>query len=417
VFKAFVWPATVGPPSRNGGLRLTDHDLGLRLSVAIRSAALKPRTLIAVALLAFVSVAFLIATFHGTTPLGRFALVLFTAGYLCAVHYIALWFLVSRRFGAQRAKAVIVNVSLLIITVATFSIGSELLLRFLFRDVTTTGDNNSYFSKQWLKTVHLNRFGFRERDFDLAKPPGTYRIAVIGDSLAYGQGIPEGNRFSNIIEDRLNRTGKGQYEVLNFALPGAETIDEIGFLSRAALPARPDFVLLQWYINDVQGPDDKSQAPQIPTLVPSALRWNSALFYLLHRQVSSLQSRIGLVESGDAYMLARFKDPDSPSSVTATDSMSTFIEICTRFNIPLGLVLFSDSYFDPNSRLDFLLKRMLQFCQKRGLRCVDSRPILMPHQGDIKLWASRLDPHPSALANQLVADRLLENFGNTWLAR
>jgi lysophospholipase L1-like esterase len=378
---------------------------------------LKPRTLTAVALLAFVLVAFLIATFHDTTPLGRFALVLCAAGYLFALHYIALWFLVSRRFGAQRAQAVVVNVSLLIITVAVFSIGSEFLLRFLFRDVTTTGDNNSYFSKQWLKTVHLNRFGFRERDFDLAKPPGTYRIAVIGDSLAYGQGIPEDNRFSNIIEDRLNRTGKGKYEVLNFALPGAETVDELGFLSRAALPARPDFVLLQWYINDVQGADDKSQAPHVATLVPSALRWNSALFYLLHRQVSSLQSRIGLVESGDAFTLARFKDPSSPSSVAAAESMSAFIETCARFNVPLGLVLFSESYFDPNSRLDFLLERMRELCQQRGLRCVDTRPILLPHQGDTRLWASRLDPHPSALAHQLVADRLLATFGNRWLAR
>ena len=287
----------------------------------------------------------------------------------------------------------------------------------MYRDVTTTGDNLSYFSKHWLKTVRYNRWGFRERDFDPIRPPRTYRIAVIGDSLAYGQGIPEDERFSNLVEKRLNGTGKGRYEVLNFALPGAETGDELAFLSRAMLTARPDFVLLQWYTNDVLGPDDKNQAPEPVTLIPAALRWNSVLFYLVHRQFGSLQNRLGLVESNNTYRVARFGNPNSPSSLAAADSMNHFIDICRKFDIPVGLVLFSESYFSPDSKLDFLLERTLQLCQTRKLRCLDTRPILLPHQGDIKLWASRLDPHPNAFANQLVAERLMETFRDVWLAR
>jgi len=379
---------------------------------------MKPKILLAATVLAFVSVILLVITIFDSTPPGRFFSVMVTAVYLLALHYAALWFLVSQRFGVQRAQVAIVNVSLLIVTLAVVSVGAEVFLRFMYRDVTTTGDDLSYFTKHWQKTVRYNRWGFRERDFDPIRPPRTYRIAVIGDSFAYGAGIAEDERFSNLVEKRLNGTGKGRYEVLNFALPGAETVDELAFLSRAVM-ARPDFILLQWYTNDVLGPDDKNQEPKPVTLIPAVLRWNSVLFYFVHRQLGSLQNRLGLVGNGnsDSYRVARFEDPNSPSSSAATDSMNFFIEICRKFDIPVGLVLFSESYFNPDSKLDFLLERMLQHCQARKLRCLDTRSIFLPHQGDTKLWASRLDPHPSAFANQLVADRLMETFRDVWLTR
>ena len=137
---------------------------------------MKPKALLVVILLAFVSVVLLVVTFYDTKPAGRFVSVLATAVYVLALHYVALWFLISRRFGAQRAQTAVVNISLLIATVAAFSIGAELFLRFMFRDVTTTADNLSYFSKHWLKTVRYNRWGFRERDFDPIKPSRTSRM-------------------------------------------------------------------------------------------------------------------------------------------------------------------------------------------------------------------------------------------------
>jgi hypothetical protein len=377
----------------------------------------KPKTLLATTALAFVSVILLVILFYESKSASRFLFVTVTATYLFALHYIVLWFLVRQRFGVPRAQSAVASVSLLIITIAIFSVGAEVLLRSVYRDVTTTADNLSYFSKNWLKTVRNNRWGFRERDFDPIRPPRTYRIAVIGDSLAFGQGISEDERFSNLIEKRLNESGKGRYEVLNFALPGAETDDELAFLIRAVLTARPDYVLLQWYTNDVLGPDDKNQAPEPVALIPKALRKNSALFYFVHRQIGSLQTRLGFVEDGDSYQVARFRDPNSPSSLAAAESMKLFIEICRKFDIPAGMVLFSESYFNPESRLDFLLERTLQFCQTRKLRCLDTRPILLPHQGNIKLWASRLDPHLSSFANRLVADRLMETFSDVWLAQ
>jgi len=333
--------------------------------------------------------------------------------YVFGLSYLALWLVLNRLLSAARAGTVFVNLSVALIATIVLLVGAECTLRYAFRDVATTGDNLSYFSTQWNKSVRHNRWGFRERDFDLKKPSGSYRIAVVGDSMAYGQGIREEERFSDLLEDRLQGRRGQTYQVLNFALPGAETTDELGFLTRAVLTSRPDFILLQWYVNDVEG-DDKGDGPSQLTIVPAGLRRVSVLFYLVHRGLGNLRSRLGWAPSYDQYMLGRFADANSPASLKATATMSTFIEICRGFNIPLGIVLFSESYFSAASRLDFLLERMLLLCKEQKLRCVDTREVLLPLRGDARLLASRLDPHPSALANQLVADRLLVEFGDIW---
>jgi lysophospholipase L1-like esterase len=372
------------------------------------------RALISTTVVFFFSVFLFLLMVLSDRSLPSFLWVSFKVLYIIGLHYIVLWFLFTRFLGASRAGTVLVNLSIAMTATVLVLIAAEFVLRFAFHDVSSTGDNLSYFSTKWQQTVHYNRWGFRERDFDPKKPSGTYRIAVIGDSLTYGQGIREQERFSNLLEERLNSHSGRKYQVLNFGLPGAETTDELGFLTRSVLSNKPDFILLQWYINDVEG-DDKSEQPRQLTIIPPDLRHNSILFYLAHREFSSIQSRLGWVQSYEHYMSDRFGNPNSPASLKATATMNTFIDICRKFNIPLGVVLFSESYFDPASKLDFLLERTLGICKEQGLRCVDTRSVLLPLQGDRRLWASRFDPHPSALANHLVADRLLETYGDIWL--
>ena len=377
---------------------------------------MKAKTPFLVCFLALLSVAWTVLIFTDTGSFWRAGAVLGTAVYLFAVHFAALWFIVERLRGTQTARTVVVNISVSVIAISLLAISAEYSTRFLFRDVTTTGDNASFFSNRWLKTVYTNRLGFRERDFDVRKPPATYRIAIIGDSLAYGQGIPQADRFGEQIERHLNGLRRGPYEVLNFGVPGAETQDEVALLANTILAIQPDFILLQWYTNDVQSPEDKQHAPHPLTFIPSVLRWNSALFYLLHRQLNALQDR-GLSEATNKYLDERFKDPSSPSSLRAHETMRTFIQVSRRFDIPLGMVLFSQTYFNPKSSLDFLLERTLKVCKDENVRCVDTRPLFEPYHGDTRLWANRFDPHPSSLANKLVAERLIETFGDVWGAR
>jgi len=74
--------------------------------------------------------------------------------------------------------------------------------------------------------------------------------------------------MTNILEEKLNASGQ-KYEVLNFGRPGAETVDELALLP-TVLSLAPDFVLPQWFVNDVEG-HDKSRRPSGRRLVPSSI--------------------------------------------------------------------------------------------------------------------------------------------------
>ena len=164
-------------------------------------------------------------------------------------------------------------------------------------------------------------------------------------SFTSGQGIAEEDRFTNLLETSLNqRTSGFRYEVLNLGKPGAETIDHLVILKDIVLKARPDFVLLQWYVNDFEG-HDKTARPKFIPLVPSStvhriMYRSSAFYYLATRQWNSIQKTFGLSGSYENYMLQRFGDPQSPQSQQALQLLKDFVELCKREKTPVGFVYF-----------------------------------------------------------------------------
>jgi hypothetical protein len=180
----------------------------------------------------------------------------------------------------------------------------------------------------------------------------------------------------------------------------------------------PDFVLLQWYVNDFEGSSD-GQRPRPWRLLPSSfllrkLEATSALYFLLNQQWVTLQTRLGLLRRYEDYMIERFSDPQSPASRKAQDDLMKFIEICRTHRVPVGMVLFGWS-FREHSPLDFLVERVLALCAREGLRCLDTRNLFASYDQGTRLWANRLDAHPGVLAHELVADALVRAFGGIWL--
>lgn len=95
--------------------------------------------------------------------------------------------------------------------------------------------------------------GLRDREYTLAKAPGTYRIAVLGPSYVFGTGVADDATFEAQLEARLNRELAGRpgaparFEVLNFGVPAYSVVQDLGRLRERALPYRPDAVLAALY--------------------------------------------------------------------------------------------------------------------------------------------------------------------------
>ncbi|MCE1246244.1 MAG: GDSL-type esterase/lipase family protein [Firmicutes bacterium] len=74
--------------------------------------------------------------------------------------------------------------------------------------------------KQMPGTV-INSQGLRCAEFPVEKEPGEYRILLIGDSSAFGAGIDDGFRFSDILENKLRAEyPQRKIRVINGAVEG-----------------------------------------------------------------------------------------------------------------------------------------------------------------------------------------------------
>ncbi len=100
----------------------------------------------------------------------------------------------------------------------------------------------------WGTRVSINSLGFRGPEPDPAHP-GRPRILVIGDSVAFGNRLPAGREFPALLQTQL-REQIPSAEVLNLAVTGYDTVQEIALLESRLDLLRPDLVVLQYCMND-----------------------------------------------------------------------------------------------------------------------------------------------------------------------
>ncbi len=87
--------------------------------------------------------------------------------------------------------------------------------------------------------VQINSKGMRDDEYETAKPSGTYRIAVMGDSFTWGYGVEAQETFSQRLESSLKNT-----QVLNFGCSGYGQDQELLLLKRQVLQYEPDLVIV-----------------------------------------------------------------------------------------------------------------------------------------------------------------------------
>jgi hypothetical protein len=92
--------------------------------------------------------------------------------------------------------------------------------------------------------VSTNRFAMRDGELELAKPPGTCRIALLGSSHVEGPGVGDAETFAERLEQLLQadapRSRHARYEVLNFGVGAYTPLEILYALERKALGFEPD---------------------------------------------------------------------------------------------------------------------------------------------------------------------------------
>jgi hypothetical protein len=152
--------------------------------------------------------------------------------------------------------------------------------------------------------LRTNSLGFRGSEWARDKRAGTLRIALIGDSHAFGFGVDfaatVGEVMATLLRERLGRP----VEVLNFAVNGYNARQQLAVLRSFALDFRPDLVVLVPCNNDDEpGPYASRNGYLVPRAhelgVPPEVRGvllGSALIALGRRVVAQLAARDAAIE-------------------------------------------------------------------------------------------------------------------------
>ncbi|HWS56683.1 MAG TPA: SGNH/GDSL hydrolase family protein, partial [Pyrinomonadaceae bacterium] len=96
--------------------------------------------------------------------------------------------------------------------------------------------------------------GTRDEEVTVPKPAGTFRVLVLGDSLAYGASVPAGRTFPNRLEALLRERGRPSAEVVNAAVSGYGPYNELHYYLTRGREFGADVVVVAFCMNDVVNP-------------------------------------------------------------------------------------------------------------------------------------------------------------------
>lgn len=259
-----------------------------------------------------------------------------------------------------------------------------------------------YFDANNGLTYRINEYGFRGPSYPKAKPAGTRRIVLLGDSFTFGEGV----RFEDTLGERLERlldaTRDAPVEVLNLGVSGARTGAEVSYLRQRGLAFGPDLVILVYVLNDAAAGDldfweDYRQQYEKRWLKGSYLA--SYLFARASRTVMGRRYIDELVESARSH------------SDRWRWSMRLLLEakrLSTSAGSKFAVVIFPFMYrLDDSYPFREFHRLVFDYCQSKGIEVLD---LLESFTGrrDTDLWVHASDQHPNEIAHEIAAQAIGE---------
>ena len=323
--------------------------------------------------------------------------------------------LVIRRSKNHRLKHTATAVSAALLTLLVAFTLAEAYMRFVY-DASDSLGFLSVAYKWQARHVSLNGSYLRDREFNPQKRPGELRIAVIGDSIAFGWGInDQNNRFSNQLERLLRNAGK-DVTVYNLAKYGSGSADQINtFHDHEYLDF--DLVVWQYFLNDMFSGDDNPN-PTIVQLAKDRLRPQGILSWVTRKSVLaefiywhlSAGYNQTFQELNYAY-LAGYDDPDLLAR--HKQQIETFLGELKTKNIPVIVTIFPFLNHPQLQAKAVPYERQLSdwFEQSQVSGVIQLSKVLpgIPNQ---QLVVGRFDNHPNEIVHQLAAELIYQKIDN-----
>jgi GDSL-like Lipase/Acylhydrolase family len=174
--------------------------------------------------------------------------------------------------GAKRLFQVVVPLLAGVLTIGMLELGLA-----IFHPIPFSIETNMYFEADPYTGYRLkpggtghfqmgipavaNSQGLRDVEVSLRKPPGVFRILVLGDSFTVGANVRQEEAYPKVLEKRLKSVYGPRIEVVNAGVGGWDPFQYAQYFSHYGYKFEPDLVLVGFFVgNDTF--DDKTSVEQ-----------------------------------------------------------------------------------------------------------------------------------------------------------
>jgi len=251
-----------------------------------------------------------------------------------------------------------------------------------------------------------NSFGFNDIERKIKKEEGAYRIAVLGDSFIWGDGVAYDVIWSHKLERKIKGYSKN-IEVLSWGKRGWSTFKEFEFLKEKGVKFNPDLLIVAFVTNDLNMGDYKRKefnfyksnfAKPLRAIMPSSADFIGTLLDGMINQFSS--------EYGYEKWIKKLYAKQNLKKYEKL--LIDFSDFCRVNNIKLLFVLTPSSYSPWFKKLYVYVTPLFE---KVNIEYLNLYPAVVRDLSKYKLLqlrANLANNHPGGLVTEVYADEVFK---------
>lgn len=267
--------------------------------------------------------------------------------------------------------------------------------------------------------VHINTDGLRDFERAVDRSPMTHRVAVFGDSMTFGIGVPIEQTFPKVLERGLEDAGR-RAQVFNFGVSGYNTEQEYQYLREAFDRYAPEVVVWQFTTSNDTQPFDppgsfKSANRWLPVrLLKDATRYLYAYTWLSVRYYGLLHGRDAPVSRAERD--ARLFQDDYPGWIATQETIAELVAFCRSRDATLLVAIFANNFELSAAPVDDIMRPIVDTVSAAFRRLGVSHIVVIDDAfrafagRERQLRVADEDSHFSGLAHELAGRQLLAYF-------
>ena len=158
------------------------------------------------------------------------------------------------------------NLMILVIVIVVMLVFLEIIVRIFFpQNLNYTMFDSTLMYKhipdfevrfgrqEFSNLIKFNSNGLRDYEYEYEKPKDTFRVLLLGSSFSQALQVNLDQTYENLVEKKLNENKQNEkrYEVINTAVGGWGTAQELFYLKTEGLKYDPDLITLDFSIRDI----------------------------------------------------------------------------------------------------------------------------------------------------------------------